>query len=71
VLKQVEESWQHPQPKDETACQDTEVNKNQLARHKKVSFTSLFSSFCFNTPLSWTSTVSIAREDYHIITFLN
>lgn len=31
----VEESWQHPQPKDETACQDTEVNKNQLARHRK------------------------------------
>ncbi|XP_023721730.1 CD82 antigen isoform X1 [Cryptotermes secundus] len=31
----VEESWQHPQPKDETACQDTEVNKNQMARHKK------------------------------------
>lgn len=31
----VEESWQHPQPKDETACQNIEVDKHQPARHKK------------------------------------
>jgi hypothetical protein len=49
----VEESWQHPQPKDETACQDSEVNKNQLARHKMVCFMSLVTSFCFDIPLSW------------------
>ncbi|KAJ4436894.1 hypothetical protein ANN_17026, partial [Periplaneta americana] len=31
----VEESWQHPQAKDETACQDTEYERHRLARHKK------------------------------------
>jgi hypothetical protein len=43
----VEESWQHPQPEDETACQDIEVNKNQLARHKRVGFYVLGFSFSF------------------------
>jgi hypothetical protein len=67
----VEESWQHPQPKDETACQDTEVNKNQLARHKKVGFTSLVSSSssCFNIPLFWASAINFAQEQvsYHYL----
>ncbi|GFG29550.1 hypothetical protein Cfor_12371 [Coptotermes formosanus] len=31
----VEEAWQHPQPKDETACQNSEVDKHLPARHKK------------------------------------
>lgn len=30
----VEESWQHPQAKDETACQDLDDEKNHIARHK-------------------------------------
>jgi hypothetical protein len=66
----VEEPWQHPQPKDETACQGTEVNKNQLARHKKVGFTALVSSSSFNIPLSWTTTINFAQEQvsyYHLL----
>ncbi|PSN37562.1 hypothetical protein C0J52_12642 [Blattella germanica] len=31
----VEESWQHPQPKDETSCQDPETEKHRHSRHKK------------------------------------
>ncbi|XP_021927628.1 CD151 antigen-like isoform X2 [Zootermopsis nevadensis] len=31
----VEESWQHPQPMDETACQNTGVDRHHLSRHKK------------------------------------
>ncbi|KAJ9590037.1 hypothetical protein L9F63_016853 [Diploptera punctata] len=30
----VEESWQHPQARDETACQDLDEEKNKIARHK-------------------------------------
>lgn len=31
----VEEPWQNPQPKDETACQNSEVVKHKPARHKE------------------------------------